>query len=385
MSRIDYLNEKIEELKGKIGEEPETPEQEQRTECWFIREFFLVPVQEAIEQRKPLSMEELHMMQQVVRGVYPYWLDNDEIYGLGRETLERLSLIGREFASQRDLDAYFEARLFPSPDERREKKPARSLPIGDEPLVSVILPTFNRCKELGKAMESVLNQTYPDLELIVVSDGSWDATEEVVCGFKDQRVRFIKSDHNGGPAYARNLGIRAARHELLAFHDDDDLWRPEKLEKQIKALQNADERTGFCYCEMEFHRLDGQTILYVPRRDISMVRKSGFLYPELLRRNFVGGPTLLIRRECLDEVGLFDERMAIFEDWDMVLRLTKRYDAAFVPEPLYDYYEHEKSLTTDRSEKHQRRIEETLRLFDEKKAEDKAAYGLLDEERTDLP
>ena len=165
---------------------------------------------------------------------------------------------------------------------------------------------------------------------------------------------------------------------MLAFHDDDDLWRKEKLEKQVKALLAASPQTGFGYCEMEYHRLDQKTILYVPRREISMVRKNGFLYPELLRRNYIGGPTLLIRRECFEEIGFFDERLAIFEDWDMVLRLSKRYDAVFVAEPLYDYFEHEKSLTTDRSSTHRDRIAETLRLLDEKTSADKAAYGFTE-------
>lgn len=144
----------------------------------------------------------------------------------------------------------------------------------------------------------------------------------------------------------------------------------------MRALRAADENVGFCYCEMVYHRLDGVTLHYTPRRDLSAIRKSGFLYPELLRRNFIGGPTLLIRRECLAVVGVFNEELTVFEDWELALRLSKHYDAVFVDEPLYDYFEHEKSLTTDRSEAHQEKVEETLRRFDALTAEDKAAYGL---------
>ena len=374
----EYLNEKIEALKSRIGEEPLTQEKELETECWFLSDFFLHPITEMLAEQETISLEMLRMMQQVVRGVYPYWIDNDQIYVLGRKNLERLSLIGRDFETQQELDNYLQDNLLSG----CEKKGAELSRIEVErPFVSVILPTHNRCDELGKAIQSVLDQSYPNFELIVVDDGSTDETENVVRQYEDSRVHFVRTDKNGGSAYARNLGIREAKYDLIAFHDDDDLWRKEKLEKQVKALMAASPQTGFSYCEMEYHRLDQKTILYVPRRDISMVRKNGFLYPELLRRNYVGGPTLLVRKECFDEVGVFDERLVIFEDWDMVLRLSKQYDAAFVAEPLYDYFEHEKSLTTDRSRPHRDRMEETLRLLDEKTAADKAAYGFSENYR----
>lgn len=349
-----------------------TSEEEQETEAWFVREFFLYPVEQALSEGKTIPLDLLRMMQQVVRGVYPYWIDNDEIYALGRETLVKLSLIGREFATQEELDDYFKKEFLPEMSGERSK--LDRIPE-QRPFISVILPTYNRASELGKSMQSVLDQTYENLELIVVSDGSTDETEQVVKSFADPRLRFLRSEKNGGLAYARNLGIREAKYTLLAFHDDDDLWKPEKLEKQVRELLQSDLSTGFCYCEMSYIMLDGKTVHIVPRREISLVRKRGYLYPELLRRNYIGGPTLLVRKECFDEVGLFDESLAIFEDWDMVLRLSKRYDAAFVAEPLYDYFEHEKSLTTDRSNTHRERITETLRRLDEKTAEDKNAFG----------
>ncbi len=371
----EYLNQKIEELKIRIGEGLLTPEEEQEIEAWFLRDFFLYPVEQLLSERRTIPLELLHMMQQVVRGVYPYWIDNDEIYALGRDALIRLSLIGREFASQEELDIFLQRGLL---SEAGEERPKLERIPEQRPYVSVILPTYNRATELGNAMQSVLDQTYENLELIVVSDGSTDETEQVVNGFSDTRVRFIQSEKNGGLAYARNLGIREAQYDLLAFHDDDDLWKPEKLEDQVRELLQSDLSTGFCYCEMSYIMMDGKTVHIVPRREINMVRKRGYLYPELLRRNIIGGPTLLVRRECLEDVGLFDESLAIFEDWDMVLRLSKGYDAAFVAKPLYDYFEHEKSLTTDRSNAHREKIVKTLTRLDEKTAEDKAAYGFTE-------
>lgn len=371
----EYLNQRIEELKLRIGDGSLTPEEEQETEAWFLRDFFLYPVEQFLSEGKTIPIDLLHMMQQVVRGVYPYWIDNDELYALGREALMKLSLIGREFATQEELDDYIKKELISETGKEHQK--LNRIPE-QSPFVSVILPTYNRASELGKSMQSVLDQTYEKLELIVVSDGSTDETEQVVKGFTDPRVRFLQSEKNGGLAYARNLGIREAKFDLLAFHDDDDLWKPEKLEKQVRELLKADLNTGFCFCEMSYIMLDGKTVHIVPRREISAVRKRGYLYPELLRRNIIGGPTLLVRKECFEEVGVFDESLAIFEDWDMVLRLSKRYDAAFVAEPLYDYFEHEKSLTTDRSSAHRERIAETLTRLDDKTAEDKAAFGFTE-------
>lgn len=350
-----YLDQKIAEMKARIGSDPLSPEQEAETEAWFLADFFLKPVEEAFALGEPLGLPELKKMQQVIRGVYPYWLDNDRIYALGREKLALLSLIGRDFASQEELDLFL------------------------HPAVSVVMPTYNRAAVIERAIRSVLDQTYPYLELIVVDDGSGDNTGEVVRAIRDPRIRYVRINENHGTSHAKNIGISAARYGLIAFHDDDDLWRPEKLKKQVSLLLLAEKRAGFCYCEMVYHRLDGETLHYTPRREISAVRKSGFLYPELLRRNFIGGPTLLVRRECLDTVGFFNEALTVFEDYDLVLRLSKRYDAVFADEPLYDYFEHEKSLTTDTEETHRKAVEETLRLFESLTEQDRKAYGLAEE------
>lgn len=107
----------------------------------------------------------------------------------------------------------------------------------NNPKVSVIIPTYNRAHLIGRAIKSVLNQTYKDFEIIIVDDGSTDKTEEVVKDFKDERVRYIRREKNKGGSAARNTGIKAARGEYIAFQDSDDEWLPEKLEKQMKAFE----------------------------------------------------------------------------------------------------------------------------------------------------
>ena len=117
------------------------------------------------------------------------------------------------------------------------------------PLVSVIIPTYNRVHTLPVSVESVLRQTYHNLEVIVVDDGSTDKTENYVRGLTDSRVRYVRNTGQHGPAAARNLGVRLARGEYVAFQDSDDEWHPDKLEKQMPILLNPKERIDIVYCE----------------------------------------------------------------------------------------------------------------------------------------
>ena len=109
----------------------------------------------------------------------------------------------------------------------------------DAPLVSVVLPTFNRERLLPRAINSVLNQTYKNLELIIVNDGSTDDTEKVVKGYSDKRIRYYKQELNKGGSAARNVGIKLARGELISFQDSDDEWLPEKLERQVRKFSEV--------------------------------------------------------------------------------------------------------------------------------------------------
>ena len=341
-----YLEEQIRKLGEEAGREGLTPEDETRIDADFVRSYFLKPLQTSFVPY-PLFLK----MQKVIRGIFPLWFENDLLFAGGRRVLDLLSLIGTVFRDERE----YRTRL--------------------QPPVSVILPTHNRAKLLERSVKSVLEQSYPELELIVVDDASKDETEQVVRSLDDNRVRYLQNEKNLGTSASKNRGIREARFDYIAFHDDDDLWRPEKLEKQMRLLANAGEEAGFCYCEMVYHRLDGTEQL-CPLRELSMVRKSGYIYPELLRRNFVGGPTLLIRKECLDRVGGFREDMIVFEDWDLALRLSAKYDAAFAGEPLYDYFEHENSLTTTGNEEYLRQVKESIRSFEEELHLEREKYGL---------
>ena len=201
----------------------------------------------------------------------------------------------------------------------------------ENPTVSVIIPTYNRAHLVGRAIRSVLNQTYQDFELIVVDDGSTDNTEEVVKGFNDDRIRYICHDENKGGSAARNTGIKIALGEYIAFLDSDDEWLPEKLRRQIGTLQKlSKEWAGVC---TGFWLIDGGSVIkYTP----PLPRN---LFTELLSRCFLySGSTLLIRKVLLDEIGGFDEALPRHQDWDLLLRISKTHKLAVIREPLVRIY-----------------------------------------------
>jgi len=150
------------------------------------------------------------------------------------------------------------------------------------PTVSVIISTYNRAHLIGRAIQSVLNQTYQDFEVIVVDDGSTDNTEEIVKSFNDPRIRYIRHEKNKGAAAARNTGIKAARGKYIAFQDSDDEWLPEKLEKQMKVFENAPPEAGVVYTDMQRINEDGEhywemgKIGYPPSKIIKDIQRSRF-------------------------------------------------------------------------------------------------------------
>ncbi len=361
-----YIDGRLDELsKGAAGNGMAGLD-EVALEASFLMDYVYEPVSAIIRDMSVLDMpncltiSKFLQMQKVVMGIFPYWVDNDVLFEKGRGVLDVLSLIGEDVRSQRELDAWIGKRA----DDYLKCEG-----------VSVILPSYNGQKYIGDAIRSVLSQTYGRLELIIVDDASeGDGIEKIARSFNDGRVRYIRNEKNGGIARSRNVGIRAAKYPFVAFCDDDDTLRADKLEKQLIAY--AKGGGGFTYCEMHYHRINGEEDLFVPRRDICRIRKEGYIYPELLRRNMIGGPTLLLKKECFEKVGYFNEDMRIFEDWEMALRLAREFDAIFVAEPLYDYYERPGSLTTRRDEEYYDFVRETLREFNGYVNAERRKYGL---------
>lgn len=209
-------------------------------------------------------------------------------------------------------------------------------------MVSVIIPSYNRGYCISRSVSSVLNQSYSDIELIIVDDGSVDDTEDVIRELQDERIRYIRLPENKGVSNARNIGMSMARGEYIAFQDSDDYWLPNKLEKQLACMEQED--TGFCYTYIK-HILPEGGFQLVPNENETMDVKKGNIYIRLLWENMVGAPTLVMKRECYEKVGNFDTDMPALEDWDYVLRLAQNYRASFVPEALFEATYSEKSIT----------------------------------------
>lgn len=201
--------------------------------------------------------------------------------------------------------------------------------------VSIIIPTYNRADVITDSIQSILDQTYTEYELLIVDDGSTDNTEDVVktissASIAGRRIRYIKLSENKGVAAARNEGIRQAKYDYIAFQDSDDYWKPDKLEKQMSYLNGE---TALLYCPYECRKQDGSTI-FVPDSNIPLPEKCGNVYKYMLLRNTIGTPCVLLRKSCLSKTGLFNENLSCLEDWDLFLRISKHYEIAFQDEPL---------------------------------------------------
>ncbi|MDH3215256.1 MAG: glycosyltransferase family 2 protein [Candidatus Krumholzibacteria bacterium] len=237
------------------------------------------------------------------------------------------------------------------------------------PMVSVVLPTYNRAGRLTEAMQSVLNQSYPRIELIVVDDGSNDGTPQVVSTFGDPRVRYTAHTVNRGASAARNTGIRIAQGEYLAFQDSDDAWRQDKLSVQIGAMQRAG--TAVCVCS---HRLiDDCKVSEVTRSEGRWSGKDVIRY--LLRGSSISTQTIVARTDAIRDAGGFDESLVVSEDYELCLRLALRHDFVFVARTLVDINRSQDSISGDArrfAEAIERIVSKHAKVF----ADDRRGYSL---------
>jgi GT2 family glycosyltransferase len=199
------------------------------------------------------------------------------------------------------------------------------------PTVSVIIPTYNRAYLVSQAIESVLAQTYTSYEIIVINDGSPDNTKEVLDKYADKITALHQE--NQGVAAARNAGLKVAVGRYIAFLDDDDLWLPNKLEKQIAYLE-SNPNIGLVYSDM--FCFDENGVLphtWSQANPTPPVQECWILFV----RNFIPMPSVVVRRECLNQIGLFDNTVIPCEDYDMWLRLIEKFPVHFLNEPLVRY------------------------------------------------
>lgn len=186
------------------------------------------------------------------------------------------------------------------------------------PKISVIIPTYNRCQTLHRCIQSVLEQSFQDLELVIVNDGSTDNTASYLSNINDQRIKAINLEQNRGGNYARNKGIEASNGDFLAFCDDDDYWLEDKLEKQYVLLEA--ESIDLCYCGINTYTHDGTLKQYTFHGP-----KYKDLHKAIMDDNFIGAiSSVIVRKSLVTEVGGFDPALPALQDWDLFIKLMAR-------------------------------------------------------------
>jgi len=232
------------------------------------------------------------------------------------------------------------------------------------PTVSVLLPTYDRAEYLGAAIESVLGQTFGDLELIVVDDGSTDGTERVLASITDPRLRVIRRPH-AGCAAALNAGLAVARGRHIARNDSDDVWLPELLAELVPLL-DARPELGMVYARCDGMHADGAPS--------GATRGGPLRYPDdafssLLYANYTPSIATIYRRTCLERVGDYDEGLTYAEDWDLALRVARHFPVAFVDRMLARIREHPGNATALNSATLRKRTSELAVVLDKAFAE----------------
>jgi glycosyltransferase involved in cell wall biosynthesis len=238
------------------------------------------------------------------------------------------------------------------------------------PLVSVVLTSYNHARYLSQAIESVLAQTLKDIEVVTIDDASRDESPAILQRYAD-RVKVIQHETNRGTYASLNEGIAHTSAPCIAILNSDDLWLPEKLEKQV-AVMESDARIGLVHTAFRPIDADGNPIDGNPLGVRFHPNPQGDLLAELLTRNLFITSSVLFRRECLERCGWFEERLFGMGDWDMWLRIAEYYRIGYVPEVLTLYrihgqntmYQRERMLADDlwiHEERICKRIPELLR------------------------
>jgi len=215
----------------------------------------------------------------------------------------------------------------------------------EAPLVSVVLPTFDRLELVRAAVASVLAQTLENWELIVSDDGSAEETRNFLRGLQDPRVCVVFGNHTGVPAVVRNRAIARARGRYVAFLDSDDLWKPEKLTRQL-TLMGAFPARRWSYTAVRRIDVNGNEI---HARSVPWVPHSGWILEQVLRVDAqIATPTVMAELAFLRELGGFDEKMPFTEDYDLWSRMALHSEAAVDSAPLTDVRSHAAHFTSDR-------------------------------------
>jgi len=213
-----------------------------------------------------------------------------------------------------------------------------------QPLVSVVMPTYNQGNFIRESISSVLGQDYKDIELIIIDNYSCDNTETVVRSFDDGRIRYFRLRNNGVIAVSRNVGIEKAKGAYIAFIDSDDMWYPSKISAQMEFLEMYPE-IALVACDLDIYQENvfiNRTLLHGMKKEVR-----GSIFDKIIFKNAVSCSSVLVRSEVFKNIGVFDEdpRLVSIEDWDLWLRITHSYPACIIPEVLGRYTLHRDNIS----------------------------------------
>lgn len=199
-------------------------------------------------------------------------------------------------------------------------------------IVSIVVASYNMGDYIGLTIESILKQTYQSFELIIIDDGSTDNTPDQVAQFlHESNIKYIKQENQGQPK-AKNRGIREASGKYIAFCDADDIWTPDKLELQLQCFANNTD-IGVVYSEVSYIDGEGSPIT----KEKPYERHQGVITEQLILKNFIPFGTAMVKKECFDTLGLFDENLPMGIDWDLWLRFSLKYKFYYLEKQTYIY------------------------------------------------
>lgn len=222
-------------------------------------------------------------------------------------------------------------------------------------LVSVVIPVYNRADTIERAVKSVLTQTYKNIEVIIVDDGSTDGTLEILKRLEEEKIKVFTQNHKGANA-ARNFGIKKSKGEFISFQDSDDEWLPDKLEKQIVYMLK--NRYEVCYCPFFFIEAEGSRIIPEHYEDKYIYETN--VIEVLKRYNVISTQTLVISKNVIHDVGIFDEEMPRYQDYEYVIRIIQKKNIGYVNKPLVKVYRTGNSISNDE----RKRVDAEIKLLE---------------------
>jgi len=222
--------------------------------------------------------------------------------------------------------------------------------MSDTPLASIIIPVYNQAEYVAEAVRSALAQDWPNFEVLIIDDASTDNTPEVISAFaKDERISIFRNDRNLDCVRTFNRGISLSKGEYFGILAADDTWEPEFLEKCVNALERHHE-AGFAYTRLNLIESQGRKRPRFKDRIVHRADHFGDEFSNIIRQlNPIPHHATVVRKVCLEEVGLYDEELTTTHDWDLWLRLSRKFPVVFINEYLANYRVHETNVSKLRS------------------------------------